>query len=127
MTAVPAGDRPPRPRNGKGRYIRALENADRDRRAAQLITEGWTYQDAADHLGYPDRSSCWRAVQLVRRDTSRLNGSRLDGSSEELRQQQLAELKRRLWGAYPTPRSPDGSTSATPPAGRSRRCLARRS
>lgn len=98
MTAAPGGDRP---RNGKGRYIRSIDTIDRDRRAAELITQGWTYPRVAEELGYADKGDCWRAVQIIRREAAQL-----DGSSEELRRQQLAEmneLKRRLWDQLNSP------------------------
>jgi hypothetical protein len=95
MTAAPAGDRPPKPRNGKGRYIRAIDTIDRDRRAAELITQGWTYPQVAEHLSYSDKGDCWRAVQKIRREAAQL-----DGNSEQIRQRQLAEITEqrvRLW------------------------------
>jgi hypothetical protein len=56
----------PRPdqdsRDGTGRYHRTLEGAERDRRAAELFDQGWTYQRIADELGI-DKSTAIRAVQ----------------------------------------------------------------
>jgi len=88
-------------RTSRGTYARTLDSIERDREAASLITQGWSYQQAADHLGYSDAGTCWRAVQLIRRERARL-----DGTSEQLRQQQLAEmaeLKRRLWDQLNNP------------------------
>ncbi|WP_225825608.1 hypothetical protein [Streptomyces naphthomycinicus] len=51
-------------RDGKGRYIRTIENAERDAEAARLYAAGgWTYQAIADHLGYADRGGAVRGVQ----------------------------------------------------------------
>jgi hypothetical protein len=84
-----------RARGGNGRFLRSIGSIDRDREAAQLIAQGWTYERAADHLGYPDKSACWRGVQQVRREAALM-----DGSSEQVRQRQLAELaelRQRIW------------------------------
>jgi len=94
-----AGNTPPR--NGHGRYIRAIQTIDRDRRAAELVTQGWTYEQAAKELGYSDRGDTWRAVQKIRQEAARL-----DGTSEEIRRQQLAELtelRRRIWDQLNNP------------------------
>jgi hypothetical protein len=56
----PAGSHP---RDGRGKFLRAVENIDRYRQAAGLITQGWTYQAVADHFGYHDSGTCHRAVQ----------------------------------------------------------------
>ena len=94
-------ERPGRTRNGKGKFTRAIDTIDRNRRAAELITQGWTYPQVTEHLGYSDKGTCWKAVQLVRREAAQL-----DGTSEELRRQQLAEmqeLRKRLWDTINNP------------------------
>ncbi len=88
-------------RNSRGRFDRGLEAIERDRKAVELITQGWTYQQAAEHLGYSDRGDCHRAVQRTRYEAARL-----EGTSEDLRQQQLAEmqeLRKRLWDRINNP------------------------
>ena len=88
------------PRDGKGRFRRDLEHVQRDARAAELISDGWTYDAVAAELGYTDRGSCWRAVQTVLIETAR--GTR----TEELRLQQLAELdalKGTMWATVLSP------------------------
>lgn len=89
------------PRNGRGHFVRDLDLIERDSRAAALVTQGWTYEQVADHLGYSDKSACWRAVRKVRHEAAQL-----DGGSEDLRRAQLAglaEQRRRLWDLINNP------------------------
>jgi hypothetical protein len=55
-------------RDGKGRYTRSLETAERDAQAARLHAQGWTYQAIADHLHLGHKSSAIRAVQRAVRE-----------------------------------------------------------
>jgi hypothetical protein len=55
-------------RDGKGRYHRTLNTAERDRQAAELFDQGWTYQAIADELGWDHKSSAIRAVRRAVRD-----------------------------------------------------------
>jgi hypothetical protein len=50
-------------RDGSGRYVRSIQSAERDARAAGLKAERKTYQQIADELGYCDKGEAWRAVQ----------------------------------------------------------------
>ncbi len=82
-------------RNFRGKFVRDLDHLDRDRKAAEMVATGSSYQEAADTLGYSDRSTCWKAVQYIRAETTRLTGT-----SEQLRQAQIAEmdeLRKRVW------------------------------
>ncbi|MET8766334.1 helix-turn-helix domain-containing protein [Streptomyces sp. NPDC004658] len=54
-------------RDGKGQYIRTINNARRDAHAAELRAEGWTYQQIADELGI-DKSNAILAVRRAVRD-----------------------------------------------------------
>lgn len=70
MTEPPDGDpvhRQPRPpdrvRDGDGRYIRSIENAEYDARAARLRVDGLTYRQIAAELGYADHTSAMDAVK----------------------------------------------------------------
>lgn len=88
-------------RNFRGKFVRDLDHLDRDRRAAELVTQGMSYAEAADALGYPDKTACWRGVQFIRQETTRLQGT-----SEQQRQAQLAEmeeLRKRLWSQINDP------------------------
>ncbi len=49
-------------RNGKGRYERTIEGAERDGRAAELRAQGMTYKAIGEELGI-DRSNAFLAVQ----------------------------------------------------------------
>lgn len=56
-------------RNGKGQYVRTLENAERDAKCARLYSSGdWTFQAIADHLGYHDKSCAIRGYQRAVRE-----------------------------------------------------------
>jgi transcriptional regulator with XRE-family HTH domain len=72
-------------RDGKGRYIRTPETAERDARAAELRAQGWTLQQIADELGYSDRSTARQAVQRALREI-------VQGPAEKLIQQEAARL-----------------------------------
>lgn len=72
-------------RDGKGRYIRTPETAERDARAAQLRADGWTLQQIADELGYADRSTARQAIQRALREI-------VQGPAEALIQQEAARL-----------------------------------
>lgn len=50
-------------RDGSGRYVRTIDHARRDARAAELKAAGLTYQQIADEVGYGNRGDAWRAVQ----------------------------------------------------------------
>lgn len=50
-------------RDGKGRYQRTLENAQRDAQAAELYSQGHTYQEIATQL----EITKWAAIRAVQR------------------------------------------------------------
>lgn len=52
-------------RDSRGQYARSLTAAQRTARAAQLRSEGLTYQEIADDLGYSDRRTAWNAVRRL--------------------------------------------------------------
>lgn len=58
-------DHPRRPRNGRGRYVRSLDNAERDAAACRLRAEGLTFDEVATRLGYADRSAARRAIEAA--------------------------------------------------------------
>jgi ribosomal protein S12 methylthiotransferase accessory factor YcaO len=77
---------PDNARDGKGRYIRTPETAERDARAAQLRAEGWTLQQIADELGYTDKSNARQAIQRALREI-------VQGPAEQLLQIHLTRLE----------------------------------
>lgn len=50
-------------RSGKGRFVRTIDNAERDAQAARLMTMAFDYGEIAQQMGYADRSGAFRAVQ----------------------------------------------------------------
>lgn len=50
-------------RDGKGRYVRSIETAERDAEACRLRADGFTYDQIATQMGYSDRSLARRAVE----------------------------------------------------------------
>jgi hypothetical protein len=54
--------------SGDGRYIRTDDSVRRDAQAAGLRSQGKTFQQIADTLGYSDKGSAWRGIQRARRD-----------------------------------------------------------
>jgi len=52
-----------RTRGGKGTYRRTVQAAARDRRAAELHGQGWSYQRIADELRYASRGAAYDGVQ----------------------------------------------------------------
>lgn len=50
-------------RGGNGRYARGADTAERDANACRLRTEGATYSQIADQLGYADRAHARQAVE----------------------------------------------------------------
>lgn len=53
---------------GKGRFERSPATVARDAQAADYRAQGWTLQEIADELGYPDRSNARKAIQRALRD-----------------------------------------------------------
>jgi hypothetical protein len=54
--------------SGDGRYIRTDDSVRRDAQAAGLRSQGRTFQQIADALGYCDKGAAWRGVRRARRD-----------------------------------------------------------
>ena len=100
--AGPAGTRPyphgmtssdpqARPHSGKGRFVRSVDTAERDARAARLRSQGRTYREIAAELGLASRGAAHDAVAralhaIVRDDAEALRqreAERLDGLYEE--------------------------------------------
>lgn len=56
-------------RNSKGQYVRTLEGATRDARAVELRSQGWTYRQIAEELGYSSHktviAACRRAIRDI--------------------------------------------------------------
>ena len=60
-----------RPRDGKNRFVRSMDNVRRDAEAAAYWAEHrCTYQEIADRFGYYDRSQAWRGIQSAKRDVA---------------------------------------------------------
>lgn len=71
--AVPTtgGANDDQPRDGKGKFIRTLEGAQRDAEACRLRVAGKTYQEIADELGYGNKGDAHKGVQRALADTMR--------------------------------------------------------
>ncbi|MBD9700657.1 hypothetical protein IHE56_00830 [Streptomyces sp. ID01-12c] len=79
----------PRPRSGKGQYVRTTTAAERDAQAAQLRTQGLTYREIALELGFSDRSNARYAVYRALQDVIR-------EPAEELLKVELERLDNQL-------------------------------
>jgi hypothetical protein len=55
------------PRDGNGGFLSVNASVQRDADASRLRSEGKTYQQIADALGYHDRGHAWRGIQRARR------------------------------------------------------------
>jgi len=62
-TDNPGHVQPGRSRGGHGRFVRAVETAERDAAACRLRTDGRTYQQIADDLGFTDPSAARKSVE----------------------------------------------------------------
>lgn len=85
--------RPRKQRDGRGRYIRTADSAERDAEACRLRTLGHTYDQIAAEVGFADRS---KARQAVERGLTAIVAE----PASELRVLELArldELWRRAW------------------------------
>lgn len=56
-------DPPGKARDTRGRFLRTVHTVERDAAAARLRSEGATYKQIAEQLGYCDKGEAWRAVQ----------------------------------------------------------------
>ena len=88
METVDTPDRGHLARGGNGKFRRSLETVQRDQRAAQLASQGWTYQEIATELGFTNRSAAHKAAQRSMYETAVE-----DGTTEELRRQQVEEVR----------------------------------
>ncbi|WP_225811325.1 hypothetical protein [Streptomyces spinosus] len=60
-----------RPRDGRNRFVRSMDNVRRDAEAAAYWAEHHcTYQEIADRFGYYDRAQAWRGIQAAKRDVA---------------------------------------------------------
>lgn len=60
-----------RPRDGRHRFVRSLDNVRRDAAAAEYWAEHrCSYQKIADLFGYYDRAQAWRGIQAAKRDVA---------------------------------------------------------
>lgn len=81
-----------RPHDGKGRFVRSLDTAQRDAEACRLRSNGYTYQRIADALGYSDKGEAHHAVSRALKATAQeaadevrtLELSRLDAELDRL-------------------------------------------
>lgn len=71
--------------NNNGRYERSITTAERDAQAAKLRAEGWTFQQIADEIGFPDKSQAHKAVRRALNDV-------IKGPAEQLLAQEAARL-----------------------------------
>lgn len=76
-------------RDGKGKFDRSVEVAERDAQACRLKRDGHTYDYIARHMGYSDRSAARQAVQ-------RGMLAVVQEAGEEVRQLELMRLDN-LW------------------------------
>ena len=90
-----------RPRAGSGKWRRSLETVERDQRAAQLASKGWTYDAIAAEMDFANRAGAYRAAQRAMYTTACE-----DGTTEQLRRQQAEELRQvrqRMWAVLDDP------------------------
>lgn len=80
-----SGSRDLSDRDRKGKFVKTLESAERDREACRLRSRGLTYQAISDRLGYGGEPNARRAVQAC------LVAIQIEGA-EELRRLQLDQL-----------------------------------
>lgn len=74
-----------RPHDGKGRFVRSVETAEREAEAARLRSKGWSYPRIAAELGYKHKADAYNAVKKVLADTVREAG-------DEVRAMELVRL-----------------------------------
>jgi hypothetical protein len=87
-------------RGRNGRFRRSLDSVDRDVQAAVLHSQGLSYQEIADQLGYPDKGNAYRGVE--RALAERTQGDTLRAAREK-RLLELDELRAALWPAILNP------------------------
>lgn len=86
-------DRPKRPRDGNNRYMRTLEDAQREAECARLRAKGWTYQRIAEAVGYADKGTAYHAVQRALKATVQEAGDEL----RQLERERLDRLSEAAW------------------------------
>ncbi|MFE7072703.1 hypothetical protein ACFU96_21735 [Streptomyces sp. NPDC057620] len=72
----------------RGRFERSMDTVTRDAQAAELRSQGRTYQQIADELGMSNKGDAWRAVQRAKADVARPAVTKLVQTESE----QLDEL-----------------------------------
>jgi len=80
-------------RDGKGRYTRTQDSAERDANAARLRADGANYDEIAREMGYGSAASAWKAVDRALRATVAEPAARV-------RTIELARLDILLWEAW---------------------------
>lgn len=55
----------PQPRDGRGRWLRGVDTAERDAEAARLRSRGVSYPEIARQLGYTDKANARRAIEKI--------------------------------------------------------------
>lgn len=63
MDTTDAGDAAGRPRDGKGKFLAALDTAERDAEACRMVEQGYRYEEIAKALGFANRAGAHRAVE----------------------------------------------------------------
>lgn len=82
-----------RVRDGRKRFTRGLEDAERRAEAARLRGKGWTYAQIAEELGYADRASACNAVKQVLQETAQDAGDEF----RAVKREQLRMLTEATW------------------------------
>ena len=97
-----------RPRGARGKWKRQIETVEKDRRCAELASQGHSYDSIAAELGYANRSVAYRAAQR-----SMYTTAVEDGTTEQLRRQQIEELRQVRQRAWALVESPPPAVSRT--------------
>lgn len=87
-----------KPRDGRGKFIRQPDTAERDAQACRLRVSGCTYQQIADRLGYPHRDLARRAVERALLEIIREPAEQL----RQLELERLDEMARIAWSVLYT-------------------------
>lgn len=82
-----------RSRDGRGRFVRTTDTAERDAQACELRAQGYSYQRIAAALRYTDRSLARRAVERALAATVRDSADTL----REIELQRLDAMWQQAW------------------------------
>lgn len=72
-------------RDGRGRFLRAVDSVDRDAQALRLRAKGYSLQYISDQLGYGDKGNVHRALERAKADI-------IETPARALVEQELASL-----------------------------------